>query len=357
MRLPVDQYGHVLKEVAIREIRYAIDHGVNYLDTAYVYHNGESEAVLGEALKDGYREKVYVATKLPSFLVKSREQMDDILNEQLKRLQTDHIDYYLVHNLSSDRWPKMKSLGIADFLDKALADGRIRYAGFSFHDHVNAFPDIVDGYDWTFCQIQYNYLDEEFQAGTRGLQYAASKGLGIIVMEPLRGGSLAQPIPAASKVWAETGEGKSPVERGLRWVWDHPEVNVVLSGMSSMQQVVENLKYAEEGMPNGLTPKELGVFARVREIYRERTKVPCTGCGYCMPCPSGVCVPECFIRYNNAFMFDSIDKEKASYELMQRLGFTEAASKCQECGQCEEKCPQHIPIQNKLKEFVELFEG
>ncbi len=357
MRLPVGEDGHVLKDDAITAIRYAIDHGVNYLDTAYVYHNGESEVVLGEALKDGYREKVRIATKLPSFIVQSREQMDGILGEQLERLQTDHIDYYLIHNLSSDRWQRMKELGIKGFLDKALSDGRIKYAGFSFHDNFSAFQRIVDGYEWTFCQIQYNYLDEEFQAGTEGLKYAASRGLGIIVMEPLRGGYLAAPIPAARKVWEELGDGRSPVEWGLRWVWDHPEVTVALSGMSSMQQVADNVKYADKGVPGTLTLKEMELFRTVKDIYRERMKVPCTGCGYCMPCPNGISVPECFLHYNNAFMFDALDQEKNSYRHMQTLGFTKSASECAECGQCEEKCPQRIPIPAKLKEFVELFEG
>lgn len=354
MRLPGLQEGHVSKEEAIAEIRYAIDHGVNYLDTAYAY--GESEMVLGEALKDGYREKVSIATKLPGPLIESREQMDKILNEQLKRLQTDHIDYYLIHSLSLDQWQKMEKLGIKDFFDKAIADGRIRYTGFSYHDAPTSFQAIVDGYDWTLCMIQYNYLDEEYQAGTKGLRYAASKGLGIIVMEPLRGGLLTKPIPEVNKIWDEADHKRSQAEWGLQWVWDHPEVTVVLSGMSTLQQVIDNLKYAENGLPNTLTPKELLLVEKVKEVYKERVKVPCTGCWYCMPCPNAIIIPECFNRMNNYGMFDSFETEKKLYNGMVRTGLTVRASECAECGQCEEKCPQHLPIQQKLKEFAELFE-
>jgi uncharacterized protein len=355
MRLPVLNDGHVSEEEAISEIRYAIDHGVNYVDTAYIYHNGESEVVLGKALKDGYREKVSIATKLPVFIIKTREQMDQILNEQLKRLQTDHIDYYLVHGLSLDSWANMKELGIEDFLDKALADGRVRYAGFSFHDGAKSFAPIVDDYDWTFCQIQYNYLDEEYQAGTTGLKYAASKGLGVIVMEPLRGGVLAMPFSEARNIWESADNKRSPAEWGLRWVWDHPEVTVVLSGMSTMEQVVDNVKYAENGMPGTLTPDELSLYDRARELYRSRVKVPCTGCEYCMPCPNGISIPGCFERYNNVFIFEDLQKEKWSYDINLDLGIFKGASNCIECGQCEEKCPQHLPIQQKLKDVVELF--
>ena len=355
MRLPGMMDGNIRRDEAISEIRYAIDHGVNYLDTAYAY--GDSEVVLGEALKDGYRKRVSIATKLPSFLVESREQMDEILNEQLKRLQTDHIDYYLIHSLSSDRWLKMEELGIKDFLDKAIADGKIKYTGFSFHDVPKSFQAIVDGYDWTLCQIQYNYLDEEYQAGTNGLKYAASKGLGIIIMEPLRGGLLTKHIPDVDKVWDKAEHKRSPAEWGLQWVWDHPEVTVVLSGMSTMEQVIDNLKYAENGLPNTLTPKELLLVEKVKEVYKTRVKVPCTSCGYCMPCPKGIQIPECFTSMNNANIFDTLKYEKGRYNGMLKIGMTTRASECAECGQCEEKCPQHITVTGKLKEFSELFEA
>ena len=344
MRLPLREDGHVSKEQAIADIRYAIDHGVNYIDTAYGYHNGESEVVVGEALKDGYRQKVSVATKLPSFIVNSRKQMDDIFEEQLQRLRTDHIDYYLIHNLSAERWQKMKDLGIKEFMDKRLASGEIKYAGFSFHDHPIAFPGIVDDYDWTFCQIQYNYIDEDCQAGTSGLLYAASKGLGVIVMEPLRGGFLTKPIPAIGKIWEDAEIQRSPAEWGLRWVWNHPELTVVLSGMSTHEQVADNIRYAEKGLPGSLTAEDLSTINKVRDIYMERVKIPCTGCGYCMPCPNGINIPENFSRYNNAFMFDSLEhEEKTFYAFIKSLGMTGSVSDCAECGQCEENARSAYP--------------
>lgn len=353
MRLPVQQDGHVNEAESIRMIRHAIDHGVNYVDTAYPYHNGESEIVTGRALLDGYREKVSLATKLPTWLVQTREDMDKFLNEQLQKLQTDHIDYYLVHGLGAERWDNMCKLGVKEFLDSAIADGRIKFAGFSFHDKADAFNPIVDGYDWTFCQIQYNYMDEGYQAGTEGLKYAALKGLGIIVMEPLRGGALAGHTPEVDKIWAETGISRSPAEWGLRWVWDHPEVTVALSGMTTMDQVKEDLQIAESGIANSLTPDELKVYGRVTAAYRMRMKVGCTGCGYCMPCPNGVEISSCFAMYNTAAMFDSLNDMKKVYGMY--IGDAGCASNCTECGECVEKCPQQVPIPEKLKEVKEQF--
>jgi predicted aldo/keto reductase-like oxidoreductase len=352
MRLPMLKSGHVSLRLSKQAIRYAIDRGVNYVDTAWPYHNGESETILGKVLQDGYREKVNVATKLPTWLIESRKDMDKYLDLQLKRLQTDHIDFYLIHALSQDRLDSMEKHGMADFLDDALADGRITYAGFSFHDKYEAFKPSVDAYDWTFCQIQYNYLDEEYQAGTKGLKYAASKGLGIIVMEPLRGGALTKPVPAIDKIWAASGDTHSQAERGLRWVWNHPEVTVVLSGMSSLDQVKDNLKYAETGMPGSLRPDELKAYGRVTAAYRERIKVGCTGCQYCMPCNNGVNIPGCFEQLNNAIMFNDTEGPKQVYNIWMSDG---CASKCIDCGECEEKCPQQIPIREKLKEVRELF--
>jgi hypothetical protein len=353
MRLPLQKDGTVDARRSVEAIRYAIDHGVSYVDTAYVYHNGESEVVLGKALKDGYREKVRLATKLPVWMVQTREDMDKFLDEQMKKLQTDHIDFYLVHGLDAERWENMCRLGVKEFLDKALADGRIRYAGFSFHDKADSFKPIVDGYPWTFCQIQYNYMDENYQAGTAGLKYAASRGLDVIVMEPLRGGGLTGHVPEVDKIWAGTGLKRSPAEWGLRWVWNHPEVTVVLSGMSSLDQVKENLKTTESGKPDSMTPAELKACRQVTEIYRKRMKVDCTGCGYCMPCPNGVQIPSCFSMYNTAAMFENHADMKKAYYMF--IGDAGCASKCIECGECEEKCPQHIQITEKLKEVKEEF--
>ncbi len=358
MRLPVKENGQIDEPQATKMLRYAIDNGVNYVDTAYPYHNGESEPFVGRALQGGYRERVNLATKLPSWLIKSREDMDRYLDEQLKRLQTDHIDFYLVHGLMKPFWEKLLPLRIMDFLDDALADGRIRYAGFSFHDELGLFKEIVDAYDWAFCQIQYNFMNEEYQAGTEGLRYAAERGLGIIVMEPLLGGMLSKEIPSISAIWKEAPVRRDLSEWALRWVWNHPEVAVVLSGMSDCTQVEQNIAYAKEGLPNSLSQPELDLFEKVKLEYGKRIKVPCTGCSYCMPCPSGVSIPECFEMYNTACMFDAPDVAKFNYNIVlggMLTGDPGFASRCQECGECEEKCPQKIPIRDRLKEVAARF--
>ncbi|MDD4127528.1 MAG: aldo/keto reductase [Methanomicrobium sp.] len=362
MRLPVKEDFSIDEERAIKQLRSAIDHGVNYVDTAWPYHMGQSEPFLGRALADGYREKVKLATKLPSWLIESREDMDKFLNAQLKKLKTDHIDYYLIHALVGGLWDNVKNLGITDFLDKAKADGRIINAGFSFHGAGEDFNRIVDAYNWDFCLIQYNFLDEKNQAGTEGLKYAASKGLGVIIMEPLRGGNLTRTIPSAVKeIWDEAQVKRTPAEWALRWVWNHPEVTVVLSGMSDENHILENLRIAEQAYPDSLTEAELNLVKRVENKYRELMKVGCTGCQYCMPCPAGVNIPLCFEEYNNLYMVDNPDEEKFMYAA--RLGGAvgvgepEFASLCIQCGQCVEKCPQHIDIPGVLESVVEEFEG
>lgn len=358
MRLPVTKDGHIDEKHATDMLRYAIDHGVNYVDSAFPYHNGESEPFLGRALQDGYREKAFVATKLPSWLIKSREDMDRYLDEQLKRLQTDHIDFYLVHGLMKPFWENLSSLGIDEFLDDALADGRIKYAGFSFHDELALFKEIVDSYDWTFCQIQFNFMDEQYQAGTEGLEYAADRGLGIVVMEPLRGGMLTKEIPSINNIWKKAPARRSLSEWALRWVWNHPKVTVVLSGMSSQEQVEQNVAYAENGLPNSLSQNELDLFKEAETEYAKRIKVPCTGCRYCMPCPSNVSIPECFEMYNQACMFDAPDVAGINYSIVSGgmlSGSPGFASQCQECKECEEKCPQGIPIREHLKKVASKF--
>ncbi len=305
MRLPPagDQKfaGKIDEQKAIRIIRAAIDAGVNYIDTAYPYHDGESEPVVKKALGDGYREKVFLATKLPSWLIASREDMDRYLNEQLARLGTDHIDFYLLHGLNGVWWENLCRLGALEFLDSAKADGRIRYPAFSFHDRFSVFKEIADAYEWTFAQIQYNYMDEQNQAGTQGLKYAAKKGLGIVVMEPLRGGLLSGDVPAIRQYLRDAPARRTPSEWGLRWVWNHKEVTVALSGMSSMEQVTENLACADQGLPDSLSPEELAVIEKMRDTFASRVKIPCTGCRYCMPCKNGVDIPACFMYYNQAY--------------------------------------------------------
>ena len=362
MRLPVldNDPTKIDEEKAIPMVRHAIDSGVNYVDTAYPYHGtgfssgGASEPFVGKALKDGYREKVKLATKLPSWLIKTRADMDKYLNEQLERLETDSIDFYLVHSINAGVWPVLKEAGISEFLDEAIKDGRIKYAGFSFHDKAGLFTEIVDYYDWSFCQIQYNYLDEDYQAGKKGLQYAANKGLGIAIMEPLRGGNLANLPEVAQAVMDQADVQRTPAEWALRWVWDHPEVSVVLSGMSTMEQVIENVKVANEAHANSLTIKEKAMIDQVKNIFQERIKVNCTACAYCMPCPVGINIPMCFSTYNDHSVFDAPPSAKYRYELLGKMGAL--ASKCVECGKCESHCPQGIAIRKELKNVKELFE-
>jgi hypothetical protein len=361
MRLPLK--GRKIDEVrATTQLRHAIDQGVNYVDTAMPYHMGASEPFLAKALADGYRERVKVATKLPPWSVKEPADMDRLLNLQLDFINTDHIDYYLVHSLSGSSWGTMYEMGVIDFLEKAKKDGRVTNVGFSFHGDIDAFKVIVDAYDWAFCQIQYNFLDENNQAGTEGLDYAAAKGLGVIVMEPLKGGNLCGKIPPpAEKVWDEAPVKRTPAEWALRWVWNRPEVTLLLSGMNEEAHIEENLRLGNEGLPNSLTADELALVDRVKEVYRGLTKADCTGCRYCMPCQHGVMIPECFEAYNHRYMFDNAREGKFLY--MMRVGNLFSgdepgyASKCEECGECEEACPQGLPIQSLMKDISGELEG
>jgi hypothetical protein len=358
MRLPVMADGQIDENQATGMIRYAIDHGVNYVDTAYPYHNGQSEPFVGRALAGGYREKVNLATKLPSWLVTSRKDMDKYLDEQLGRLNTDHIDFYLVHGLNAPFWENLSALGVTEFLDDAIADGRIRYVGFSFHDNTALFKEIVDSYDWTFAQIQFNFMDEQYQAGTVGLKYAAKKGLGIVVMEPIRGGLLARNLRGISEIWQTAETRHDPAEWALRWVWNHPEVTVVLSGMSSPEQVRQNVALAKTGIMGSLTKKELSLFAKVKKELKKRIIIPCTGCRYCTPCPHGVSIPECFEMFNRGHIYED-DEDARQHYTMFLGGFFDGiphyASCCQECGECEEKCPQALPIRENLKKVADYF--
>ena len=361
MRLPLTKERQIDEERATRQVLDAIDRGVNYLDTAWPYHAGESENFLGRALAGGYRDKVKIATKLPSWMIESREDMDTFLDTQLEKLKTDHIDYYLVHGLAGHLWDRLHSLGVSDFLDKALADGRIINAGFSFHGILDDFKRIVDAYPWIFTQIQYNYLDEENQAGTEGLEYAASKDLGVIIMEPLRGGNLGlpEPPPDIDAIWQKAAQKRTPVEWALRWIWNHPEVTVVLSGMNEEAHIQENLAIAEKALPNSLTKAELQLVEEVGSKFRELMKIPCTGCGYCMPCPSDVGIPRSFEIYNKMHMFGNDMEAKFSYALSMGgafSGMTAFASQCTRCEECLEKCPQNIEIPDFLEMVAEEME-
>lgn len=366
MRLPVigDDPTNIDEEKAINMIRYAVDHGVNFIDTAYPYHGssldkgGQSEILVSKALKDGYREKVKIATKLPSWAVKSWEDMDRFLNEQLERLETDCIDFYMIHGINKAYWENLTALGFEEFLDDALASGRIKNAGFSFHERTEFFKEIVDHYDWSFCLIQLNYLDDEYQAGIEGMKYASANGLGVAVMEPLKGGNLATNIPPeVQKLFDSTDVKRTPAEWALRWVWNHPEVAVVLSGMNSMEQVQENLKIAQKADPPLLTDSELAITRQAKSIFEEKLKINCTNCGYCLPCSSGVNIPENFARYNDFFLFgtpEMIEQYKFSYHNF--VPQDEHAANCTECGEYEEHCTQSIPIVKELKKVKEFFE-
>ncbi|MGO1529112.1 aldo/keto reductase [Senegalia sp. (in: firmicutes)] len=340
---------------SMKMVRYAIDNGLNYLDTAYPYHGngmsekGSSEPFVAKVIKDGYREKVKIATKLPTWLIETREDMDKYLNEQLERLEIEYIDFYLLHTLNKKVWEKLKFLGVDEFLDSAIEDGRIKYAGFSYHDKAEYFNEIIDYYDFSFCQIQFNYLDEDYQAGLDGLKYAKSKDLGLVIMEPLRGGKLAAGLPQeAMDVFNNEDKEKSPAEWALRWVLNHSEVSIILSGMSTMDQVIENINISKEAKANSLSKSELNAVEKVKDIYKSRIKVNCTTCGYCMPCPQGVDIPRNFTIYNNYYMFD----EEKGYENLKEKD----ASHCIQCKICETHCPQSIEISKELEKVVTTFQ-
>jgi predicted aldo/keto reductase-like oxidoreductase len=350
MRLPtVDE--EVDEAEATSMIRYAIDHGVNYIDTAYPYHDGASETLLGQVLSDGYRDKVKLATKLPSWEVQTADDFDKYLDIQLGRLQLDCVDFYLLHSLNKDAWPKLRDLGVLAWAEKAIAAGRFRHLGFSFHDDYDAFKQIIDDYDWPMCQIQYNYMDVENQAGTKGLRYAASKGIAVVIMEPLLGGKLVEPPPSIQSIWNGAASARTPAAWALQWLWNQPEVSVVLSGMSATEQVEENVALASASGIGTLTAGELAVYDQVRAKYRELIAIPCTRCGYCMPCPQGVDIPGNFGTYNEGIMYDKPDAARGHYGWL-KFAYEEQgifdhdvrAAQCIQCGECEEKCPQTIPI-------------
>jgi predicted aldo/keto reductase-like oxidoreductase len=354
MRLPIldGDYSKIDEEKATQMLHFAIDNGINYIDTAYVYHGGNSEVVVGKALKGGYREKVKIATKLPVWQVNSFDDADRILDEQLKRLDTSYIDFYLLHALNKDHWKKLKGMNIFKWIEKVLLEGKIKYIGFSFHDDVATFKEIVDSYPWTFCQIQYNILNRNYQAGEEGLKYAAAKGLAVVIMEPLLGGRLAKEPPYEIKqLWEKATVKRTPVEWALSWLWNQKEVSVVLSGMSTLDQVKENIEYASKYEVGSLTDEELELIEKVAQKYNELRKVNCTECKYCMPCPQGVDIPWNFSIYNQASMYNMYQEMRNDYAKKEK----ERAENCVECGVCETKCPQNLPIREILKEVHAYF--
>ena len=344
-------------EKAEQELMYGISHGINYLDTAYVYP-GNEEAVGKILAKNHCREEINLATKLPHYLIKTRAGAEKKFQEELQRLQTDYIDYYLMHMLNDCRtWEKLVQIGIRDWIEEKKKSGVIRNIGFSYHGNSENFRALLDAYDWDFCQIQYNYLDEHAQAGREGLEYAGKKGIPVIIMEPLRGGRLVNHLPqGARECIAKSDTFHTPAELALRWLWDQPQVTCVLSGMNSIDMVKEKIRIAETAEPNQFGEQEQALVAQVREEIRRKMKVPCTGCGYCMPCPQHVDIPMAFHCYNLRY---AEGKHSGMWEYVQSTAMrrdTTSASQCIGCGKCERHCPQGIQIREKLKEAVRELE-
>jgi predicted aldo/keto reductase-like oxidoreductase len=357
MRLPMTADNSVVDEKeAIRIMRHGVDKGINYIDTAYMYHEGKSELIVGKFLKDGYREKVRLATKAPIGMMKTTEDFDRILNEQLKKLDVDYIDYYLFHGIGDAGLETMKKLGLFEKMEEAKAAGKIRHIGFSFHDKAESFIRIIDSYDkWEFCQIQYNYMDTENQAGTAGLKYAASKGIPVIVMEPLLGGRLARPPKQIMKMFKDFILQRKPADWALQWVWSHPEVSLILSGMSNFEQVEENLVSANKSRPNLLSSGELNLIGVVKKEFGKRTIIPCTKCEYCMPCPQGVVIPRNFELYNEGAVYGDPGSPRFTYKMWMKP--ENRASACTNCKTCESKCPQKIEISAWMPKVDAIMTG
>ena len=338
----------------------AVERGINYLDTAYLYPG--NEACVGAALEElGLRDQVLLATKLPHGSVRAQRDLDRIFDEQLRRLRTDHVDYYLVHNVTSPaQWERLCELGIEDWIARQRAAGRIRQMGFSYHGSAGDFPVVLDAYDWDFCQIQYNYAGETYQAGTAGLRAAAARGLAVFVMEPLLGGRLADRLPDRVRRIidaAATPELATPAAWGLSWVWDHPEVTMLLSGMNAPEQIDENAALAERALPGSLAPAQHEVIARVVEEFERTNRVPCTGCNYCMPCPQGINIPGCFSAYNASYAhgwFTGLSQYFTASAI--RTSEPKLVSNCVRCGACARHCPQHIDIPARLEEVARRFQ-
>lgn len=356
MRLPKKGNGFDVPEIE-SEIRYAIDNGVTYFDTAYIYPG--SEEVFGEVLsKIGARDKINIASKMPHYFIKDREDLEKKFAEQLRRLRTDHIDYYLMHMLPDvSTWEALKQRGVADWIEAAKASGAIRRIGFSYHGSTQRFSDILNAYSWDFCQIQYNYLDENSQAGRRGLLEAAAKGIPVIIMEPLRGGRLVNNLPAgAQKVMEQSAHNWTNAEWGLKWLMSQPEVTTVLSGMNSLDMVKENIRIASETEENSLTEEDFKCYDKIKAEIEKKVKVGCTGCGYCMPCPKGVDIPGCFRAYNDSYIDNYAVGIKEYFMNTAMKKDKTMASLCAKCGMCEKKCPQQIQIRDELVKVKKRFE-
>ena len=357
LRFP-QKFGKIDMEQTEKQIMAAIEGGVNYLDTAYIY--GGSEAAVGEILeKNNARHRVYIATKLPHYLIKSREGMEKLFQEELRRLRTDYVDYYLMHMLTDPAtWDRLKDLGVEQWLEEKKKSGAIRQVGFSYHGNSETFCRLIDVYDWDVCQIQYNYLDEHTQAGRKGLHYAHSKGIPVIIMEPLRGGRLVHNLPEEAKqIFARYPVKRSPAEWALRWLWDQKEVTVILSGMNSMEMVQENMRVASKAQIGEMTQEEQALLQKVVKAINAKLKVGCTGCGYCMPCPKGVDIPGTFASYNRYYNDGKFVALKEYFMCTTLRKKSSAASQCVGCGKCEKHCPQNIPVRDKLLDAKKTLEN
>ena len=363
MRLPIlgGDRTHIDESRAIHMMRHAFDHGVNYVDTAYPYHGGNSEIIVGKALLNGYRSKVKLATKMPVRILETKRDLDTIFERQLTKLQTNHIDFYLFHGLNRDRWQKIKDLHALDWAENKIVNGQIGYLGFSFHDDFSAFKTIIDEYSgWTFCQIHYNYIDTQYQAGERGLKYAATNGLGVVIMEPLQGGNLTVAPPSEIQtLWEQAPTRRSLAEWGLLWLWNQPEVSLVLSGMSTITQVQENLESANCSGVNCLTEDELQRFAQIRVKHQQYGFIGCTGCQYCLPCPHNVAIPEILSTFNQYYRNRGATTQQEhilkSYHI--RITNNQGPSNCVKCNACLQKCPQELPIPQLLARSIRYLDS
>ncbi len=359
MRLPVldGDYSKIDESSATKMIRKAIDSGVNYIDTAYPYHNEKGEIFVGKVLKDGYREKVFLTTKLPVGRLKEKEDMERIFNEQMEKLDVEYLDFYLLHAVNRNSWENCKKLGVLDYLKKLKKEGKIRNIGFSFHDSPEIFKEVADSYDWDLIQIQFNYADTKIQAGIESFNYAREKGFNIVIMEPLKGGTLADGLPdELVEHFKKSGYDRSPVEWSFRWLYNFPEVKLILSGMSTMEQVLDNLRIFDKAEANSMSADEIKIMDGAMAIIEKNTAVPCTDCKYCMPCPAGVKIPVMFKLYNSYTGYSRKEKALERYKSWREQDegkFT--ADLCVRCNQCIEKCPQGIAIPDRLEELDSIL--
>ena len=367
MRLPTRRINKLRAKTdeSIELIRYGIDRGINYIDTAWLYHLGDSEKIIGEALKEGYREKVYLVTKLPIFMVRNSKHFDKYLKSQMKRLQTDYLDSYLFHALNEGQFKKVKTLKLIEKMEAAKNEGFIRSIGFSFHDTLPVFKKIIDYYPWDITQVQYNYVDTSVQATSEGLTYAHSKGIAVVIMEPLKGGALVNPPQEVFNILNSSETKRTPVDWALQFLWNKPEISMVLSGMNSKKMIKENCKSADQSGINSLSFKEENVIREISELYRQKIVVPCTACNYCMPCPDGVNIPQNFACLNNVSLETSRFRRFTARRAYRKLTSSNKkvdvnnpngnASLCTKCGSCFQKCPQKINIPNELEKVKKVL--